>query len=300
MSSSHTFAEAFDLLLQIQSAKAKNTNDQAISIVAHLAPWFITRCPLLDDFETSYEELWSAYIADSHAANEFLGKKTRRLGHDRRYLTMALKRAHNKGWIKRAFSKKDFPLMEFSEPIGKFIEPEPLAKMLDYLNENSLKTYLQVLIASTMGMRISEILQLKKNEVDLDRREINLDPKRLKTRRARKIPILITDDVMELLEPLFYLTTGEYIFPAESLGKIDNSKPQTDNSYWWKKAREHAKIKCRFHDLRHSAITNALQKGMPLSTACKMFGCTSQVIQTIYDHLRPEDLEKFRAILGGK
>lgn len=295
-----TFAQVFELLLKIQRSKSKNTFAQAEAIVSkHLAPWFEKNCALLSVFETSYEETWSDYIAHSKREAQISGHKPRMLGHDRRFLVQALKRAKIKNWIKKVFTKRDFPLLEFSEPIGKHIVDEDIQNLLNYLYEHSEKTYLQVLMAFTMGMRISEILHLQKIEINLPEKEINLDPKRLKTRRARKVPIPITNAVFDFLEERHETATGEFIFPSVKRGKENPGQPQQDNSYWWRKAREAANVKCRFHDLRHTCLSNALANGMPPLTASKIFGCTQQVLERVYDHIRIKDRELHRSILDG-
>lgn len=287
------------MLLAIQSSKAKNTSAQAQSIVAHLSPWFQRNCPLLSKFEKSYEEVWAEYIAHSKELAEFSGTQPRMLGHDRRYLVMALRRAAIKGWITKSFSKKDFSLLEFSEPIGKHIDDESMQKLLTYLEAHSGKTYLQVLMAFTMGMRISEILHLRKEEVDLDKQELNLDPRRLKTRRYRKVPIPITTAVFPLLSLRYKKAQGECIFPALVRGIAFPDKPQSDNSYWWTRARVETAVQCRFHDLRHTCLSNALANGMPPLTASKIFGCTQAVLERVYDHIRVKDRELHRSILDG-
>lgn len=294
-----TFDDAFTLLEVIQSSKAANTLAQSMSCIAHLRPWFAVHCPSLEVFETSYEETWSAYKAFQNEQCVSLGKKPRMLGHERRTLVMTLKRAQKKGWINKAFSKVDFQLMEFSEPVGKHVDEASIQKLSDYLKTHSEKTYLQFLMALTMGMRISEVLHIRKEEIDLTQREINLDPKRLKTRRARRVPIPITSIVFPLLEARHKVAGGVFIFPAEKRGKLILGQPQQDNSYWWTKARSETGVDCRFHDLRHTCLSNALANGMPPLTASKIFGCTQAVLERVYDHIRLKDRQLHRDILDG-
>lgn len=294
-----TFKEAFDLLIVIQGAKAKNTLDQTKSIVKHLR-WFESACPALAAFETQFEEIWAKYRAMNREKSEAAGRAPRRLSHDRRYLVQALRRAKNKGWIARMFSKADFSLLESSDTVGRHLSQDEMDLILNYLRNRDAKTYLQVLMAYEMGMRISEILGLKKAEVDLENLELNLDPKRLKTRRARKVPIPITTRVLTLLKPRFEKVQGLYIFPATVHHREDPSKPQVDNSYYWDEVRDQTGIDCRFHDLRHTCLTNALARGMAPLTACKIFGCTMQVLERVYDHIRKSDRALHRAILEGK
>jgi integrase len=294
-----TFDDAFDLLELIQLSKAPNTIAQTKANIKHLRPWFKKNCPLISVFETSHEETWSAYKYDQKKIAEAAGKK-RMLGHDRRTLLMALKRAEKKGWVKKVFSKADLELKEFSKPIGKHISEEDTNKLGAYLLKHCVKTYLQFQMALTMGLRMSEILQLKKEEVSLEKQELNLDPSRLKTRQPRKIEIPITDIVLPLLKERFDSAEGEYLFPSETHGVIDLKKPQSDNSYHWTKARLATGVKCRFHDLRHSCLSNALANGMQPLTASKYFGCTQEVLNRVYDHIRLKDKILHRDILNGK
>lgn len=288
-----TFAESFDLLLKIQAPKAKNTAAQAEMIVRHMRPWFEKNCPFLDDFEKDYEERWAEYRAHE-------GRK-RKLGHDRRYLVMALHRARAKGWISKSFKKSDFDLNESSESIGIYLEDEDVKKLLVALR-SSPKTLLQVRMALLMGMRLSEILHLEVIEVDLKRRELNLDPGRLKVRKPRKVPVPISNSVYPELSLAVKSAIGIYVFPGidRSTQEIDLKKPQKDNRHHWDRARKEAGVKCRFHDLRHTCLTNALAAGMKPLTASKIFGATIQVIDRIYDHVNVAASEDFRRVFDGK
>lgn len=290
----HTFSEAFELLLKIQSPKAKNTYAQAQCVVAHLSPWFTTNAPYLDEFETDFEERWAEYRAAQAKIPAHSGKP-RRLAHDRRYLVMALRRAQAKGWTKKAFSKRDFSLNEAHEPIGKYVEDANVVKLLAALSIHP-RTKLQVMMALMMGMRLSEILKLRKEEVNLDRKEITLDPNRLKTRKPRKVPVPIANDVLPLLAAAFAEAKGIYVFPMDR----NPDEAQSDNRHWWTIARRRAGVKCRFHDLRHTAITNAIAAGIPTEWVTQIFGATPAVISRVYAHLRKEDQEQFRNLFDGR
>ena len=126
---SHTFEEAFSILLKIQSAQAKNTYAQAKCIIAHMAPWFAENAPNLSDFEKNYEEIWSSFRVSQSKVKTRRGT-VRKLGHDRRYLVQCLKRAQNKGWITRSFTKKDFPLKESQDEIGRALTDTEVKALL--------------------------------------------------------------------------------------------------------------------------------------------------------------------------
>lgn len=294
----HRFTEAFDLVLKIQSTKHKNTYDQAKLIIdGHLRPWFEVHCPYIDKMENSFEEVWAEYQIDQKT------KKIRKLGHDRRYLVMTLRRAFNKGWTKKLFEKNNFEITEVYDPIGKYIDDEDMGKLLR-ASDAYPRLKLQVMMAVYMGMRISEILHLSKSEIDLTRREINLDPNRLKIRRPREVPVPIADDVYPLLKNAYDEAPGLYIFPAwftNIQGRpVDPNQPQDDNRYYWDKVREQTGIELRFHDLRHTAITNMIKAGMPAIAVRKIVGATEKTISRVYAHIEDDLRENFRGLFRAK
>jgi integrase len=294
----YRFGEAFDLVLKIQSTKHESTYQQAKFIIdGHLRHWFEKNCPFIDRMERHYEEVWAEYQLDQKS------KKERKLAHDRRYLVMTLKRASNKGWLKKIFTKKDFELNEAYEPVGKYLADEEIARLLTAASKYP-RLYLQVMMAVYMGMRISEILHLRKDEIDLGKREINLDPNRLKIRRPREVPIPIAEDVFSLLKIAYDEAPGDYLFPAWYTNiqgqPIDPNEPQDDNRHHWKKVREAAKLQLRFHDLRHTAITNMLKAGMPEVAVRKIVGASEPTIRRVYAHIETEMRDQFRNVFRGK
>lgn len=288
----HTFNEVFDILLKMQAAQSPNTFNQAKCVIAHLRPFFGPRT--LDDFAQDYEVIWSEYRAHCSAQVTRAGKR-RKLAHDRRYLVQSLKRAENKGWITKVFTKKNFQLKEAHEPVGRALSDDESSALLRALDCHP-RTQLQVLMALTMGMRIGEILNLRKDEVDLVAGTIKLDPNRLKTRQARKVPIPIANSVVERLNAQVASVDSPFVFPMES----DPGKPQTDNRHWWDLARSKAGVQCRFHDLRHTWASNMVSMGMSQEWIVQVGGFTQAVMSRVYAHMNTKDQDKFRAAFDGK
>lgn len=292
---SHSFDEAFDALLTIQLPKSKNTYAQARCVVdRHLREWFRKHCPSLRAFEKNYEEAWAQYLSD-HTGEITRRGKVRRFGHDRRYLVMALKRAQNKSWITKSFSKRDFSLNEVHDEIGRALSDDEVTRLLRAL-EIHPKTRLQVLISLTMGMRYSEVLKLRVDEVDLEKRVINLDAARIKTRRRRKVPIPISNPVIDELAERVRSAQGIFVFPMDR----NPNEAQSDNRHWWTGARKAASVQCRFHDLRHTWASNMIAMGMPQDYIVKVGGFTPQVMSRIYSHMNEESQEQFRSAFDGR
>jgi integrase len=74
-----------------------------------------------------------------------------------------------------------------------------------------------------------------------------------------------------------------YVFPSEHYGfagndvkphakTMDATKATKEVKTAWKSAQAAAKVQCRFHDLRHTACTRLLERGIPLPVVASIFG----------------------------
>lgn len=288
------FRSIFKTLLEVQSSKAPSTLQMAkTQINGHLLPWFQANCPYLNIFEKQYIKLWSQYVSDQR--NKTPGRK---LEHDRRHLLMALRLAKSMQWVRRDFTKKDFPLKEFSSPIGRAISKQEWERLECAAKEVSPVLHLQVLLAYYMGMRLREILHLQRDEVDLERGEIKIAPERIKTRQPRVIPVPIHENVAAPISEALAACKGKFVFPSRLRNCVgapfDYSRPQDDNAKPWRRALKIANVKCRFHDLRHTAITNMLAAGIPPLSVSQVTGAGLRVINRIYNHITDSVVDQIR------
>jgi integrase len=53
---------------------------------------------------------------------------------------------------------------------------------------------------------------------------------------------------------------------------MDATRPTREIKTAWKSAKLAAKVRCRFHDLRHTACTRLLERGTPLPVVAAIFG----------------------------
>lgn len=147
--------------------------------------------------------------------------------------------------------------------------------------------YLFVLIAQFMGMRPSEITQLKKDRIDLDRGVIALRRADTKTHGARLVPI--HPEVRDKLEVQMEQSEGSpYLFPNRS----DKLRPMDKTGFKkrWAEILEAAKLDGRIYDFRHTFITHALRSGANPVVVAEITGTSIRVIQKHYLHLEPKDL----------
>jgi len=132
-----------------------------------------------------------------------------------------------------------------------------------------------LLIALNTGMRIREILELKKENIDFNRGLIFVE--KTKTRVPRNIPM--NGFVYDVFKKIMPKGDG-YIIPATTKNKSDAFREQI------KKLRNETGIKkfIGFHNLRHTFATNLLENGADFLTVQELLGHTTSRVKLGYTH----------------
>lgn len=146
-----------------------------------------------------------------------------------------------------------------------------------------------VRIAIETGMRQSEILNLKRSQVDLARRVVRLAD--TKNGSMRTVPLTQT------ATEVFRRATDNPIRPLDSdlifFGEPGNNGKRS--SYQFLKIWQGVKAKAgledlHFHDLRHEAISRLVEAGLSDQEVASISGHKSMQMLKRYTHLRTEDL----------
>lgn len=303
------FAEIFDKALEIQQTKAYKTYLVARTADKHLRPFFENR--FIQDFEREDKLIWSKYVTAEKEKGE------RKLTHDRRHLVFCLRNAQQSQLIKREYSTRDLLIPDIREAVGKHIEDHYLKMILDEIKTiGDKKFYVQVMLALKTGMRKGEILGLMLKEINIVNKKIKLCATRIKTRRERSCNIPIPENVFELLRPFIEETQkqkGKYIFPGRVGGGTDHELDYIDQNYiydwnrhqedipnYWRQIKEKLKLDIRFHDFRHTCITNMIDEGIPLATISKYLGASMKILNEIYYQRSDRSEEKIRNVFNGR
>ncbi|HEX9666404.1 MAG TPA: site-specific integrase [Thermodesulfobacteriota bacterium] len=141
-----------------------------------------------------------------------------------------------------------------------------------------------LICAVSTGMRRSEILGLKWEDVNLKQRTITV--RDTKNFEFRFIPI--NETLLQTLTELQENASSEYVFNYKG-------SPVKEIKSAFETALNKAKIsRCRFHDLRHTIATRLVMNGVDLVTVQELLGHRSIVMTKRYSHPTPE--HKKRAI----
>jgi integrase len=99
--------------------------------------------------------------------------------------------------------------------------------------------------------------------------------------------ILALADLRNRAEKLDSAKPEHYVFPACENGRIDPTKPMKGWRTAWRSLTNKAGLKgLRFHDLRHHAITELCEMGLPEMTIMGIAGHVSRDMMEHYSHIR--------------
>jgi integrase len=153
-------------------------------------------------------------------------------------------------------------------------------------------------LACTTAMRQGELLGLQWKDIDLDTGALRVNrsvydgvispPKTATGNRTIKLSRLATAALKEhRLKMAKQLGISEWVFP-NSRGTTINHQNLHNRS--WKPLLKRAGLphSTRFHDIRHSAITLLLSKGIPVKVVSEMAGHADVAITlSVYQHVLP-------------
>jgi site-specific recombinase XerC len=154
--------------------------------------------------------------------------------------------------------------------LPKFLSENEIKKIIAYLQEHDPGFCDFVQLAIYTGCRRSELLGLRRNHINL---EHNFLIVKGKGGKERVIPLF--DDAKKILERHIH---KEILFPKWSANWVSKK---------WKQIMDKLGLKFRFHDLRHTTASMALQ-GIPIQVICELLGHSNITITQIYSHLQPD------------
>ncbi len=168
---------------------------------------------------------------------------------------------------------------------GRALMPEEETRLLKAVEEARspvLATFVKALLLT--GMRWGQ--------VNFEQRIMTVGKAKTDAGTGRQIPMnqeLL--DVMKDHAKWFTNRFGEtkpehYLFPAGERWPSDPTQPTKSFKTAWGNLRTEAKVQCRIHDLRHTAITKLAESGASDSTIMALAGHLSRAMLERYSHIR--------------
>lgn len=188
----------------------------------------------------------------------------------------------------------------------RWLEPAEAKRLIDECPE-PLKSTVEFALAT--GLRRSNIVELKWQQIDLQRKVAWIYPEESKSGRA--IGVALNEMAESVLKRQIGRHHNWVFVHTESVKRNDGTttpsvrKMRVDSNTAWRAALKRAGIEdFRFHDLRHTWASWLIQAGVPLSALQEMGGWESIEMVQRYAHLAPNHLtehaRQIDAIFGSR
>lgn len=199
---------------------------------------------------------------------------------------------HEDQWARLASEYKR--LRKGGEKPGRSLTSEESLRLFSTAESNPdwLVAYLAAIVTNDTGMRGVELKNLQLGDLGTDGKQISIN--RSKTHGGIRTVILTNDALKAMLRlqeranKLGATMAEHYLFPYKVRKGVgyDPSKPMRTWRTAWRKLTKAAGIPgFRFHDLRHTFITNHAEIGTPIQVLMATAGHLSQKMTELYTHI---------------
>ena len=155
------------------------------------------------------------------------------------------------------------------------------------------KHRLLLILTYSAGLRVSEIVGFKVEDIDHDRGLIHVKNAKGKKDRYTTLSSIVVDELNNYLK---VYRPSKWLFPGADKDK--HLSAGTAEKIW-EKARKKAGIAkhATVHTLRHSFATHLLEDGVDLRYVQEMLGHSRPETTMIYTHVTQKDLKRIRSPL---
>ena len=182
--------------------------------------------------------------------------------------------------LDKKYDKVSFKRPKSEKKLPRVIDGEFIKEKLNKIGNLKHKTILT--LTYSVGLRVSEVVNLKIEDIDSKRMLIHI--KNAKGKKDRIVPLSQT--VLELLREYWKEYKPKiYLFNGQSFGQYSI---QSCQKIYKKYIDEVSSI----HTLRHSSFTNLLESGTDLRIIQKIAGHSSSKTTEIYTHVSNQLLSK--------
>jgi len=183
----------------------------------------------------------------------------------------------------------EIPNPKKNNPLPNILTLKEIKSMLD--NTSNIKHKLIIKLLYGCGLRVSEIVNLKKEDINFEERLIIVKMAKGRKDRFVKIP----DSLKEELKNYCSIDFGNYLFESNRGGKLTKDTIQKIVQNASKKAG----IKKRVypHLLRHSFATHLLENGTDLRIIQKLLGHSDIKTTQIYTQISQASIKNIKSPL---
>lgn len=183
-------------------------------------------------------------------------------------------------YLKARELKKQLPKKHKKKLLPQAISDEEFKKIINAFNNDSRAKEAKIacLIAYESGLRIAEVKNLKKEDINLVAKSIFVRQGKFSKDRVVPLPLTWKNYMIDFIPIKKCIRALQSIFKAAVI-------------------RAGVNPKYHFHNLRHSFATHCLERGMPINQLQILMGHSSVGTTNVYIQANPQDaLNTYRRI----
>ena len=144
---------------------------------------------------------------------------------------------------------------------------------------------LAVTLALSTGLRLDELRWLRWKQIDFDNRALRVGQSKTPSGTGRAVHLnqRAFSALLTWAREFPSRKQSHFVFPSERVGfstdaeipEVFDTNPAKPITSWktaWISAKARAGVECRFHDLRHTAVTRLLEAGQPFAVVADIMG----------------------------
>jgi integrase len=191
--------------------------------------------------------------------------------------------------------KKHLLKLKVRNTVGKAYSDQEKASMLECAREaRSPHIYPALMLALNAGIRDAELKNLTWGQLDLGKNILTVGKSKTDAGEGRTIPL--NSDLRESIDQymVWYrerfaeIRSEWYVFPFGSPRPCDPTRPVTTLKTSWTNLRKKSGVKGRWHDNRHTLITELAESGAGDQTIMDIAGHVSKQMLSHYSHIRTQ------------
>ena len=184
-------------------------------------------------------------------------------------------------------------LPERQHPVGRALTGEERQRLFDAAASNPEweHVYCAAVVAANTSMRPVEVKHLRRRDVDLVKKLLHV--RRSKNESSHRViplngsALKAAARMFERADLLGHSEPDHYLWPACQWGRYDATKPMLKWDTAWRALRDAAGLPgLRFHDLRHTVITELAEMGVADHVLESISGHLSRRMLEHYSHIR--------------
>jgi len=195
--------------------------------------------------------------------------------------------------------KKKLLKLKTRSGVGKAYGPDEKACLIQHAKQaRSPHIYPALMLALNAGMRDAETKTLTWSQINFEKRYLAVGRSKTEAGEGRTIPLnSALYEALIAYAHWYVLRFGEirpewYVFPFGRPRPNDPTRPVTTLKTAWRNLRKKAKVTGRWHDNRHTLITDLAESGASDQTIMDIAGHVSKQMLKHYSHIRMEAKRK--------